>query len=204
MKTIGSDTEHELVINRSRFICALGRVGDEAAARDFVAARRKLHWNATHNCTAYRLGEQGEIQRSSDDGEPAGTAGVPMLEVLRQRELTGVVAVVTRYFGGVKLGAGGLVRAYGRAVAEAVDGSDLLVLRRLSVVTVRVDYQHGGGLEAELRRGDDRLVAVRYGEAIELEVAVADVDAFGEWLASATSGRADVEVTGTTTVETVE
>ncbi|MFD0559483.1 putative YigZ family protein [Stackebrandtia endophytica] len=204
MKTIGSDTEHELVINRSRFICGLGRVDDEGAARDFVAARRKSHWNATHNCTAYRLGEQGEVQRSSDDGEPAGTAGVPMLEVLRQRELTGVVAVVTRYFGGVKLGAGGLVRAYGRAVAEAVDAAELLTLRRLTVVTVRVDYQHGGGLEAELRRGDDQLVAIRYGEGIELDVAVSDADAFGEWLASATSGQADVAVTGATTVEVAE
>jgi uncharacterized YigZ family protein len=201
MRTMRADTEHELVINRSRFICALARAADDTTARDFIAARRKAHWNANHNCTAYRLGPAGEVQRSSDDGEPAGTAGVPMLEVLRHRDLTDTVAVVTRYFGGVKLGAGGLIRAYGNAVAAAIDSVGTLGLRRLAVMTVVVDYLNGGGLEAELRRGGHRLLAVRYGSDLEFEVAVTDPAEFAAWIASATAGQALCEVTGTRVVE---
>lgn len=201
MRTIGSDIEHELVINRSRFICALKRVGDEAEAREFVADRRKTHWNATHNCTAYRVGEDARIQRSSDDGEPSGTAGIPMLEVLRHRELTDVVAVVTRYFGGVKLGAGGLVRAYGNAVSEAVDVAGTVRLHSLPLVTVTVEYEFGGGVEAALRRRGHTIVDARYGELVELDVAVEDPDSLREGLAELTAGHALMEVTGSTVVE---
>ena len=203
MRTVGGDIEYELVINRSRFICALARVPDEEAARAFVAVRRKAHWNATHNCTAYRVGEDGQVQRSSDDGEPSGTAGVPMLEVLRQRELTDVVAVVTRYFGGVKLGAGGLVRAYGRAVAEAVDAVGTVTLRRLPVITVTVEYHLGGGVESALRRAGNTFSA-RYGELMEFDVAVKDVAAAESWFAELTAGGALVEVTGSMVVESAD
>ena len=110
MRTIRENGEHELEIKRSRFLCALARVDSDEAAREFIAERRKLHHEARHHCTAYVL-DEGRAQRSNDDGEPAGTAGAPMLEVLRRNEITGVVAVVSRYFGGVLLGAGGLVRA---------------------------------------------------------------------------------------------
>ena len=98
---------HEIVISRSRFRAALARVPDEAAATAFVAGVRREHWTATHHCTAWRLGVGGARSRSADDGEPAGTAGVPMLEVLVRRGLTDSVAVVSRWFGGTKLGAGG-------------------------------------------------------------------------------------------------
>lgn len=201
MRTIRGAVESELVINRSRFICALLRAADEPTARGFIADRRTSHWNASHNCTAYRLGEQGEIQRSNDDGEPAGTAGAPMLEVLRQRGLTEVVAVVTRYFGGTKLGAGGLIRAYGKAVTQALDAVGTVSLQRMAVVTVAVDYRHGGSLEAELRRGADELLAARYTDRLEFDVAVADPAAFGAWLAALTAGHARWEVAGSTTVE---
>ena len=118
MYTISRDYRKEIVIEKSRFICTLKKVNSEAEAQEFIKAVKKEFWNATHNCSAYIVNDLA--QRSSDDGEPSGTAGVPMLEVLRKNRLVGTAAVVTRYFGGVKLGAGGLVRAYSGSVAGAL------------------------------------------------------------------------------------
>lgn len=118
MFTIVKDFRQEIVIEKSRFICTLKKVSSEAEAQEFIKAIKKEFWDATHNCSAYIVDEMA--QRSSDDGEPSGTAGLPMLEVLRKNKLTNTAAVVTRYFGGIKLGAGGLVRAYTNSVAEAV------------------------------------------------------------------------------------
>lgn len=118
MFTIVKDFRQEIVIEKSRFICTLKKVNGEAEAQEFIKAIKKEFWDATHNCSAYIVDEMA--QRSSDDGEPSGTAGLPMLEVLRKNKLTNTAAVVTRYFGGIKLGAGGLVRAYTNSVAEAV------------------------------------------------------------------------------------
>lgn len=193
--------EHEVVVSKSRFICALERTSTEAEAREFIADRRRMHHDATHNCTAYVLGDDGETARSSDDGEPPGTAGVPMLDVLRRRRVTNTVAVVTRYFGGVKLGAGGLVRAYGGAVAAALDAVGIMQLVRMSIVTVVADYDVAGRLEADLRGGDWRLIDVRFGDAFSADVAVADADDFIAWLASRTAGAAVATVTGSTVIE---
>ncbi len=111
--TVKQRGEHEIVIQKSRFIAHFARVETEEEAQDFIQEIKKQHWSATHNCSAYLIGEQDQIQKANDDGEPSGTAGVPMLEVLKKRELKDTVVVVTRYFGGIKLGAGGLIRAYG-------------------------------------------------------------------------------------------
>ncbi|MBQ9763952.1 MAG: YigZ family protein [Phascolarctobacterium sp.] len=121
--TIVKDFRQEIVIEKSRFICTLKKVQNEAEAQEFIKAIKKEFWDATHNCSAYIIDEMA--QRSSDDGEPSGTAGLPMLEVLRKNKLTNTAAVVTRYFGGIKLGAGGLVRAYTNSVAEAVRGTGI-------------------------------------------------------------------------------
>lgn len=121
--TIAKDIRTEQVISKSRFICSLKKVKTEEEAQEFIKTVKKEFWDATHNCSAYVIDEQH--QRSSDDGEPSGTAGMPMLGVLRKQELQQVAAVVTRYFGGIKLGAGGLVRAYSGAVAYAVDAAGL-------------------------------------------------------------------------------
>ena len=121
--TIAKDIRTEQVISKSRFICSLKKVKTEEEAQEFIKAVKKEFWDATHNCSAYIIDEQH--QRSSDDGEPSGTAGMPMLGVLRKQELQQVAAVVTRYFGGIKLGAGGLVRAYSGAVANAADAAGL-------------------------------------------------------------------------------
>ncbi len=123
MFTIVKDFRQETVIEKSRFICTLKKVENEAQAQEFIKNIKKEFWDATHNCSAYIIDELA--QRSSDDGEPSGTAGIPMLEVLRKNRLTNTAAVVTRYFGGIKLGAGGLVRAYTNSVAGAVRGSGI-------------------------------------------------------------------------------
>ena len=123
MFTIVKDFRQEIVIEKSRFICTLKKVHSEAEAQEFIKTIKKEFWDATHNCSAYIVDEMA--QRSSDDGEPSGTAGMPMLEVLRKNKLTNTAAVVTRYFCGIKLGAGGLVRAYTNSVAEAVKATGI-------------------------------------------------------------------------------
>lgn len=119
MYTISSDYRNEIIIEKSRFICTLKKVDNEGDAHSFIKEIKKEFWDATHNCSAYLIDDL--TQRSNDDGEPSGTAGLPMLEVLRKNSLCGVAVVVTRYFGGIKLGAGGLVRAYASSVAMAVE-----------------------------------------------------------------------------------
>ena len=119
-RTIKEDGQVQEEIKKSRFICHIKRVTTEDEARNFIQSVKKEHYKATHNCSAFILGERSEMKRSSDDGEPSGTAGVPMLGVLENHQLTNVCAVVTRYFGGIKLGAGGLIRAYAGNVALAI------------------------------------------------------------------------------------
>ena len=202
MHTIAlAESATETVVNRSRFACTLYRIGSDAEARDRITAHRKAHWDATHNCTAYVL-DGGQVARSNDDGEPAGTAGAPMLEVLRGRDLTDVLAVVTRYFGGVKLGAGGLVRAYGASVSAAVDAAGTIALAVWPRLTVRVGYGLAGTLEGLLRlREDVRLVEVAFGPEVVFDVACADAEILVDWLAAQSAGAAEVEPAGTLRVE---
>lgn len=202
--TVRGSGVHELEIKKSRFICHLARVSDEEQAQAFIAGIRKQYWDARHNCTAFVVGGDQPRERSSDDGEPGGTAGVPMLEVLRRRGLTDTVAVVTRYFGGIKLGAGGLVRAYGSAVSEAVDAVGLLERRPVAVFAVAVDHTRAGRLENELRAAGYAVRDLAYGATgvrIEVGVPVADVTAFHTWLAEATGGSAGAEAAGRDFVE---
>jgi uncharacterized YigZ family protein len=133
-------THAEQEIKKSRFICQMERIADEEGARVFIDQIRENHPKAAHYCFAYILGEQGDIQRLSDDGEPAGTAGFPMLDVLKERELTDLCAVVTRYFGGVKLGAGGLIRAYAGTVTKALEMATIVRLEEQEELQLRLDY----------------------------------------------------------------
>jgi len=136
--TIAKDETVEKEIKKSRFLTHVKRVETENEAKEFINQIKKEHWKANHNCSAFILGQNMEIQRSSDDGEPSGTAGVPMLEVLKKNELINLVVVVTRYFGGIKLGAGGLIRAYAGCVAEAISEIGIVkgVLQKEVVLTV--------------------------------------------------------------------
>lgn len=145
--TIKKDFIAEEEIKKSRFICHLKRVYTEEEARAFISEIKKEHHKANHNCSAFTLGERQEIQRSSDDGEPSGTAGVPMLEILKKREITNVCAVVTRYFGGIKLGAGGLIRAYAGSVGHALDQVGLVKFVTQEQLILILDYGNYDGLQ---------------------------------------------------------
>lgn len=163
----------ETTVERSRFITTLEPVRDVAGLDAVVARVRKQFADARHHCTASILGEDGDLQRSNDDGEPAGTAGAPMLAALNGAGVTGVVAVVTRYFGGVLLGTGGLVRAYGSAVSGALAEAGVLRRRWVDLVEVRASLRDGGRLEADLRHGFDVEDVAWTGEGWSATVALA-------------------------------
>ena len=139
-KTFKEDGLVQEEIKKSRFLCHVKRVYTEEEARDFIAAVKKEHYKATHNCSAFVIGQQFEIKRTSDDGEPSGTAGVPMLAVLENHELTNVCCVVTRYFGGIMLGAGGLIRAYAGSVAQAVKEIGLVEIKEQVGLGITLTY----------------------------------------------------------------
>jgi uncharacterized YigZ family protein len=193
--TLEEQIEHEIEIKGSRFVCLLVPVSSEEAARAVVAGRKKLHADATHNCSAYVIGGDRRVQRADDDGEPGGTAGSPMLETLLRRGIGDVVAVVTRYFGGVKLGAGGLVRAYGGAVAKTLDLVAPVAMVPARVMTVTVDHVQAGRVENGLRASPYEVRQVRYGARVGLEVVVreSELEDFPGWIATLTAGRADLE-----------
>ena len=139
-RTIKEDGQVQEEIKKSRFICHAKRVYSEDEARDFITAIKKEHYKATHNCSAFIIGERSEIKRTSDDGEPSGTAGVPMLGVLENHNLTNVCVVVTRYFGGIKLGAGGLIRAYAGSVALAVKEIGIIEIKEQAGIAIQMSY----------------------------------------------------------------
>ena len=139
-RTIKEDGQVQEEIKKSRFICHAKRVYSEEEARDFITAIKKEHYKATHNCSAFIVGERSEIKRTSDDGEPSGTAGVPMLGVLENHNLTNVCVVVTRYFGGIKLGAGGLIRAYAGSVALAVKEIGIIEIKEQAGIALQMSY----------------------------------------------------------------
>ncbi|MFJ2671951.1 YigZ family protein [Streptomyces sp. NPDC087525] len=197
-RTVARAGVHETEINRSRFICALAPVATEEEAQEFIARVRKEHPTATHNCFAYVIGADASVQRASDDGEPGGTAGAPMLQMLMRREVRYTAAVVTRYYGGVKLGAGGLIRAYGGVVGEALDAVGTLTRQRFRLATVTVDHQRAGRLENDLRATGRVVRDVRYAEAVTIEIGLPDseVPAFRAWLADTTAGTAELELGG--------
>jgi uncharacterized YigZ family protein len=177
--TVARTAEADLEVKRSRFRCHVERVADEDAARAVVERIRKQHWDARHHCSAFVLGPDGALQRSNDDGEPSGTAGAPMLEVLRGREVSDVVAVVTRWFGGVLLGAGGLVRAYGDAVRLGLDEAGVRRRVLMQRYDVLADHADAGRLESDLRARDVSVLGVDYAAQATLHLAVPDAAAPG-------------------------
>jgi uncharacterized YigZ family protein len=209
----GPDFRHELEIKRSRFITVLRRADSEEGARALVADLRREFHDARHHCSAFVLGADRDIQRSSDDGEPSGTAGIPMLEALLRREtapgvtdLSDVSAVVVRYFGGVLLGAGGLVRAYSESVSTALALSPLVQRRRLRICAVRMPHAAAGRLENDLRSAGYAMVDTGYeANSAVLRLALPDspaalADAAGH-LAAITAGAAALEPEGTEWVD---
>lgn len=173
-RTIAAPVDAEIEISRSRFLTRLERVETEAAARAVIAAARAEHPRARHHCSAFVLGPDGRVQRSNDDGEPSGTAGAPMLDALTGSGLSDVVAVVTRYFGGVLLGAGGLTRAYRAAVAEAVRVAVPVRRGLCRALAVTSAYDVAAQLEAEARRRGWSVGAAEYGDAVTRTYLIAE------------------------------
>ncbi|HEY0643038.1 MAG TPA: YigZ family protein [Nocardioides sp.] len=174
----------------SRFLCTLRRVADEDEARALVAELRREHWDARHHCSAFVIGPLAELQRSSDDGEPAGTAGAPMLEVLRGAGVSDVAAVVTRWVGGTLLGAGGLVRAYGDAVRAALAEAGTLRRTLLAELALELDHADAGRVEGELRARGVSVLEVAYDARVRLLLAAEtdQVERVSALVAAATSG----------------
>ncbi|GAW99802.1 YigZ family protein [Secundilactobacillus mixtipabuli] len=170
--TIKTGGSHELEIKKSRFVCSLQRVTTKEEADAFIASIRQKNPKANHNCFAYLLGEHDEIQRESDDGEPSGTAGVPILEVLKRMAIHDVVAVVTRYFGGIKLGAGGLIRAYSNSTSRAIEQVGLVkkVLQRDLILTV--SYANYEKLSYHLEQQQINVLDTNYGSDVTVTIAV--------------------------------
>lgn len=169
-KTIDGYAQTEWEIQKSRFISYVNHVENETQAQDFVNQIRKKHFDATHNCYAYIIGEHSDTQKSNDDGEPSGTAGVPILEVLKKNELSDVVVVVTRYFGGIKLGAGGLIRAYGKSATLGLEASVIVKKSVFNCYNLSMDYDLLGTLENYLHQKEIRIKDKNYTDKVDITI----------------------------------
>lgn len=196
-KTVKGYGERETIISKSRFICYVDRAETEEAALSFIEKIKKMHPNATHNCSCYMIGEHDQIQKANDDGEPSGTAGVPMLEVLKKQGLQDTVVVVTRYFGGIKLGGGGLIRAYGKSTTEGIDAAQVVERKLHHVMKVAIDYTWLGKVENEVRNSHYTLRDIQYADGVELYVFVLkdEEQGFVNWITELTNGQANITCT---------
>ncbi|MBM7607984.1 putative YigZ family protein [Lysinibacillus composti] len=194
-KTVKGYGESEIVLSKSRFITYVDRAETEEEALNFINKIKKMHPNATHNCSCYMIGEHDNIQKANDDGEPSGTAGVPMLEVLKKQGLKDTVVVVTRYFGGIKLGGGGLIRAYGKATTEGISAAQVVERKLHHIMKVSIDYTWLGKVENEIRSSSYTLQEIQYAEDVEVFVNVlkAEEEAFVQWITELTNGQAKVD-----------
>ncbi|WP_442596360.1 YigZ family protein [Neobacillus sp. D3-1R] len=193
--TVKEFGENEIVIEKSRFIAHVSRAETEEQAQEFIQSIKKKHWDATHNCSAYIIGENNHIQKANDDGEPSGTAGVPILEVLKKKNLKDTVVVITRYFGGIKLGAGGLIRAYGKATSEGIKATGVVERQLMQVIHTQVDYTWLGKLENEIRNSIYRLKEIHYLDHVVFDTFVkeSDIRKFLDWMIELTNGQAKIK-----------
>ena len=170
LRSVYGRAEAEYVIKKSRFIATVCEVKTEAEAAAFIESVRKHYWDARHNCSAFQIGAGGQIQRSSDDGEPSGTAGRPILEVLKKRDLTNTAVVVTRYFGGILLGAGGLVRAYSHGAKIAVDAASRKLMTTCVLLEMQMDYSFYGKVNYLLPNYVCRVEDTDFGAVVSMKV----------------------------------
>lgn len=194
--TVKGYGENEIVIQKSRFIAHVKRTTTEEEAKGFIESIKKDHHSATHNCSAYLIGEQDHIQKANDDGEPSGTAGVPMLEVLKKRQLKDTTVVVTRYFGGIKLGAGGLIRAYGQSVSEGLNATGIVERKLMTKIQTNIDYTLLGKVENEVRSSKYLLEEIKYLNNVQVIVTVerGEEEAYIEWITNLTSGKSEINI----------
>ena len=193
-RTVEQLGQDEVVIEKSTFIGYARPVENEETALAFIQEIKKKHRDATHNVPAYVLGEHNEVQRCNDDGEPSGTAGVPVLEVLKKENVRNVAIVVTRYFGGIKLGTGGLVRAYTKGAKVALESAKIITRVLYQTVIISVDYTLLGSLQNQLKLKQYGIRDVVYEDVVHLHVWVEeeDVPNFKAQVIEWTNGRAAI------------
>lgn len=201
--TVKTEGSHEIVIQKSRFIGHVKRVETEEEAINFVQKIKKEHKDATHNCSAYMIGEHDLIQKASDDGEPSGTAGVPILEVLKKKGLKDTAVVVTRYFGGIKLGAGGLIRAYSGSASQSIDKIGVVKRQLMQLAGIHIDYTLLGKVENELRQSAYTLRNIDYADRVVLHVAFqfGQEEEFQAYVTDMTNAQAEIRLGGQEYIE---
>ncbi|MBD8013590.1 YigZ family protein [Planococcus wigleyi] len=201
--TVGDSANAEILIQKSRFIGHAARAETEQQALNFIDSIKLLHRTATHNCSAYLIGEHDSIQKANDDGEPSGTAGFPMLEVLKKQGLKDTVLVVTRYYGGIKLGSGGLIRAYGKSASAAIAAAGVVERKLHHLMKASIDYTWLGKLENEIRQSPYPLDRLEYMEGVDIYiyVPVEKEQEFIDWINEMTNGQADVSITSSEFLE---
>lgn len=202
--TIKDSGSHEVIIQKSRFIGHVKRVQTEKEAQDFIQEIKKQHYNATHNCSAYVIGDQDQFQKANDDGEPSGTAGIPMLEVLKKLSLKNTVIVITRYFGGIKLGAGGLIRAYSSVTSETIKQVGVVKGDLMQGYSINITYPLLGKVENFIKEKSFIIDNINYLENVELMVYVPidQTEFFVEELTNVTNGQITLNETDQKYVET--
>ncbi|WP_405289857.1 YigZ family protein [Methanobrevibacter sp.] len=171
MKTIRNPVQSEINVKKSQFICSLFPTKTKAESKQIIQKLNEQYSDATHNCTAY-IASDGE--GFDDDGEPGGTAGKPMINVLRKNELHNVTAVVTRYFGGIKLGAGGLVRAYSKSVMEAIGQAEILEIEEYDVYTITFEYSEIKTADGEVRTNNLDVIDKQYSDKVSYDIVSKD------------------------------
>ena len=195
-KTIAENGTASYEIQKSRFIAYTSHVETEAEARDFVTAIKKKHFDARHNCSAWVLGADSSQQKSNDDGEPGGTAGNPILEAIKQHGLTNVVVVVTRYFGGIKLGAGGLIRAYSHTASLGLEATPCLEVKPFCLMEAEMDYSLLGTVENWIRNEELRTGETAYLDKVTVRLLVepADCEAISTELTNLTAAQCKITI----------
>ena len=157
-------------INKSKFIATVKQIEDEESAREFLMTVKKKYYDATHNCSAWIIGVDGNKQKSNDDGEPSGTAGNPILETIKKNELVNVIVIVTRYFGGIKLGAGGLIRAYSHCASLGLNSSKIVTMTPVQKLKITIEYNFLASAENWIRNNNLRLEKIDYAEDVTLNL----------------------------------
>ncbi len=189
----------DIYIKKSQFIAYVERVETEEEAIAFIDKIKKKHHDATHNCSAYTVGPKHKIQKANDDGEPSGTAGIPILEVLLKRNLEDTVVVITRYFGGIKLGSGGLIRAYGQSTTRGIDATGVVYRQKNDIIGVTIDYTWLGKVENEVRQSTYTIKDIDYTNDVTMYIYVPleKKESFIEWMTELTNGQAEIATTDT-------
>lgn len=197
-KTILNQGESEIIEKKSRFIATVRPVHTEEEAKKFIEEMKKKYWNARHNVFAYQIGENNEIQRFSDDGEPQGTAGVPVLSVLQTEDIKNTAVVVTRYFGGILLGTGGLVRAYGKAAKEGLLTAGIAEQILYCQFRIHTNYSDSGKIQYEILQGNHIIYDTEYTDSVDFIVFVEcpQQSAFLKQMMDITKGQADISKEG--------